>query len=179
MGINLGSTYFVNSAKPAIDSSALAKVTEQILKPSGEQAQTQTVDVSKLNLSKFNRVNIGTDLYSARTSGEEALKAAKTATDFNIKFSPEFAKNVQYLNSQAAQSLFTTRENNGKVVITVDNVEKVDQDKIVLATSQVAKTEDLNKDKKGSNPFSFYMPANQKEENEDNESTLNSINIFA
>ncbi len=177
MGLNVCSTYFVNSAKPAIDSSALAKVTEQIFKPSGEQQQT--VDVSKLDLSKFNRVNIGTDLYSARTNGEVALQAAKTAADFDIKLSPEFNKNIQYLNSQAAQSLFTTKENNGKVVITVDNVEKVDQDKIVLAASQVVETKDLNKDKKGSNPFSFYMPANQQEENEDTEAKLNSINIFA
>lgn len=172
MGLNVGSLNNINSA--LIDSNALARVSEKILTP-----KEQTVDVSKLNLSKFNRVSLGTDLYAERTNTNTALQASKAATDFGVNLSQSFNANVQYLNSQAAQSLFTSKENTGKIAIAVEQAQQVDEQQVVLETSQVLETKNMNKDKRGSNPFSFYMPANQKEENEDNESNLNSINIFA
>lgn len=175
MGLNVGSIYGANQAKPVIDSQALARVTEQILNPNNEK----TVDVSKLDLSKFNRVNIGTDLYAARTNGETALQAAKAYTDFDINLSKAFTANVQYLNSQAAQSLFTSKENNGKVIVNIENTQKVTEEQAVLASSQITETKDMNKDKRGSNPFSFYMPAQAQEEKEEPESIFGSINIFA
>ena len=56
MGLNVGSLYSANSARSIIDSQALARVTEQILNPNNNQ----TVDVSKLDLSKYKskRINI-------------------------------------------------------------------------------------------------------------------------
>ena len=176
MGLNVGSLYGANSARPIIDSQALTRVTEQILNPNNNQ----TVDVSKLDLSKFNRVNIGTDLYSSRTNGEVALQASKAAADFGVNLSATFNANVQYLNAQAAQSLFTSKENNGQAAFTVENTQKAPEDQIVLASSQVSETKNMNKDKRGSNPFSFYMPAEQKAEKEESDSIFtNSINIFA
>ncbi len=175
MGLNVGSIYTANQAKPAIDTQALARVTEQILNPNKEQ----TVDVSKLDLSKFNRVNIGTDLYAARTNGETALQAAKAATDFDVNLSKAFNANIQYLNSQAAQSLFTSKENTGKVVLNIDNNQKVSEEQVIIASSQINETKNMNKDKRGSNPFSFYMPSQAKEEKEESESIFGSINIFA
>lgn len=176
MGLNVGFVNNANYGRPAIDSQALAKVTEQILNPNSQK----TVDVSTLDLSKFNRVNIGTDLYAARTNGEVALQASKAATDFGVNLSQNFSQNVQYLNAQAAQSLFTAKETNTQAAFSVENNQKVSDDQIVLASTQINETKEMNKDKRGSNPFSFYMPANQAEEKEDNESIFtNSINIFA
>ena len=108
MGLNVGYLNNANSFKPIIDSQALSRVSEQILNPNKEQ----TIDVSKLDLSKFNRVSLGTDLYAARTNGEVALQASKAVTDFGVNLSSTFNSNIQYLNSQAAQSLFTSKENN-------------------------------------------------------------------
>ena len=176
MGFNVGFVNHANYGRPAIDSQALAKVTEQILNPNNQK----TVDVSTLDLSKFNRVNIGTDLYAARTNGEIALQASKAATDFDLRLSQNFAANVQYLNAQAAQSLFTAKEANVQAAFSIENVQKVSDDQIVLAATQVNETKDMNKDKRGSNPFSFYMPTEQAEEMEEIESLFsNSINIFA
>lgn len=159
-----------------IDSEALLRVSEQILNPNKEQ----TVDVSKLDLSKFNRVSIGTDLYAERTNGEVALKAAKAAVDFDVNLSKAFSSNVQYLNSQAAQSLFTSKENTGKVVASVDNLNQKTENEIVVASSQISETKNMDKDKRGSNPFSFYVKVDNGSETEDAEtSNLNSINIFA
>ena len=174
MGLNVG---FVNHAKfgaSAIDTQALAKVTEQILNPNSEK----TIDVSKLDLSKFNRASLGTDLYASRTNGEIALQAAKAATDFDLKLSQSFSQNVQYLNSQAAQSLFTIKETNGLAAISIENTQ-VSEKELVIEATQVNETKDMNKDKKGSNPFSFYMPANESAENEEGESIFGSINLFA
>lgn len=175
MGLNVASVYSANYSKPAIDVQALAKVTEQILNPNNEK----NVDVSKLNLSKFNRVSIGTDLYAENTRNDVALKAAKAATDFDVNFSKAFTANVQYLNSQAAQSLFTSKENNGRVAINVDNTEKISEKEIVAELAQVMQSKDLDKDKRGSNPFSFFMSAQSAEQEDENSSNISSINIFA
>ena len=75
MGLNVGFVNHANYGKPAIDSQALAKVTEQILNPNSQKS----VDVASLDLSKFNRVSLGTDLYAARTNGDVALQASKAA----------------------------------------------------------------------------------------------------
>ncbi len=176
MGLNVGFVNHANYGKPAIDSQALAKVTEQILNPNNQK----TVDVSTLDLSKFNRVNIGTDLYAARTNGEVALQASKAATDFGVNLSQNFSQNVQYLNAQAAQSLFTAKETNVQAAFSIENNQKVSDEQIVLASTQINETKNMDKDKRGSNPFSFYMPVEQTKEKEEPESIFtNSINIFA
>ena len=176
MGLNVGSLYSANSVKSIIDSQALARVSEQILNPNKEQ----TIDVSKLDLSKFNRVSLGTDLYAARTNGEVALQAAKAATDFDVNFSKAFTANVQYLNSQAAQSLFTSKENNPQAAFSIENTQKSPEDQVVLASSLVAETNSMNKDKRGSNPFAFYVKVDDNKDTEDSDvSILNSLNIFA
>lgn len=176
MGINVGTMQSANlgvSSKTAIDTQALLKVTEQIFNP-----QDKTVDVSKLDLSKFHRVQQGTDLYSARTSNETALQAAKAATDFDVKLSDAFSANVQYLNSQAAQSLFTSKERNGQMTVAAEPAKKVDENEIVLASTQVQETQNMDKDKKGSNPFAFYVKV-EKEDDDEKENNPNPINIFA
>ena len=175
MGLNVGFVNHANYGKSAIDAQALAKVTEQILNPNNQN----TVDVSKLDLSKFNRVSLGTDLYAAKTSNEVAIQASKAATDFGVNFSQNFAQNVQYLNAQAAQSLFSVKETNGLAAFTADNINKVSENEIVVAASQINETKDMDKDKRGSNPFSFYMPAQETAEQEESESIFGSINIFA
>lgn len=177
MGLNIGSVYSANSARPVIDSQALQRVTEQILNPNNEK----TVDVSKLDLSKFNRASIGTDLYAQRTNGQLALMAAKAATDFDLNLSKAFSNNVQYLNSQAAQSLFTSKENNGKLVLTsTEMINQKSETEIVTASVQIQEANSMEKDKRGSNPFSFYVHIDKEQEGEDSElSNTDSINIFA
>ena len=175
MGLNVGFVNHANYGRPAIDSQALAKVTEQILNPNNQK----TVDVANLDLSKFNRVSLGTDLYAARTNGDVALQASKAATDFGVNLSQNFAQNVQYLNAQAAQSLFSIKETNGLAAFTADNINKVSENEMIVAATQVNETKDMNKDRRGSNPFSFYMPANEPAEQEETDSIFGSINIFA
>ena len=162
MGFNVGSLNSNMYAKMGIEPAALQKVSERIL----SQDANKTIDVAKLNLNGFNRPTLGLDLYAANTNAVKAAEVAKAMTDFNVNFSKAFEANVQYLNSQAAQSLFTSKENNGKVVIAVDNTNTVNTQEAVIATTQVAETTEMKKDRKGSNPFSFYMELPESEEKE-------------
>ena len=162
MGFNVGSLNSNMYAKMGIEPAALQKVSERIL----NQNTNTTIDVAKLNLSKFNRPTLGLDLYAAQTNSNKALEAAKAATDFNVNFSKSFEANVQYLNSQAAQSLFTSKENNGKVVVAIDNLNQTTAQEAVIATTQITESKEMMKDRKGSNPFSFYMELPESEEKE-------------
>ncbi len=175
MGLNIG-TFNNNSI---IDAQALTRVTEKILNPENQAV----VDVSKLDLSKFNRVSLGTDLYGSRTNTETAIQAAKAATDFDVTLSSAFAANVQYLNSAAAQSLFITKGNLDKIVVPVENTEKTLMESAVQASSNVSETSSLNKDRRGANPFSFYMNQNEDEDGSDIEiidtNPFTGLNIFA
>ncbi len=175
MGLNGASLYGAGSNVSIIDQQALARVKEQILNPNNDK----TVDVSKLDLSKFNRASLGTDLYAQRTSTDTALQASKSATDFGVKLSEQFNLNVQYLNSQAAQSLLAVKEN-VPAAISVDIANQtVNEREVVIAAATTAETQNLNKDRRGSNPFSFYVDVENESEPEDNESLLKAINIFA
>ena len=166
MGYDIAQISSIKAQRSMIDVQALERVKEQIFNPNNDK----TVDVSKLDLSKFNRVNLGTDLYSARTNAETALQASKAATDFGVNLSNAFSANVQYLNSQAAQSLFTSKENNGKVVVGVENTQPATGLEAVIASAQVVETQDMKQDKRGNNPFAFYVnQTNNKNDNDGNE----------
>ena len=174
MGLNIGA-YNRNSI---IDAQALARVTQKIFSPENQNA----VDVSKLNLSKFNRAGIGLDLYSAGTNTQKAVLAAKAASDFDINLSKAFSANVQYLNSAAAQSLFTSRENTGKAAAGIENAAKAETAQALEASANISGASDLNKDRRGSNPFAFYLPQSEKDELQAEYSSDNifkGLNIFA
>jgi hypothetical protein len=165
MGLNVGYISSNNAQVSKIDAEALNRVKEQIFNPSNDKS----IDVSKLDLSKFNRVSLGTDLYAERTNGEVALKAAKAATDFGVNFSNAFSSQVQYLNSQAAQSLFTSKENSGKVVVGVDNTQPTLGTEAIIASAEIDNINNLDKNKKGHNPFVYYLnpSVNNPEDNDD------------
>ena len=175
MGLNINE--FNN--KSIIDTQALTRVTEQILNPDKQTA----VDVSTLDLSKFNRVSLGTDLYSARTNTETAIQTSKAATDFDVNLSKSFSANIQYLNSAAAQSLFSSKETTGRVVIPVETAQQTEISQAVLPSSNVNETSNLNKNKRGSNPFAFFGNTNEKEDEDDLEAIYSNpfsgLNIFA
>lgn len=165
-----------NYGKPVIDSQALIRVSSQILKPESEQA----IDVSKLNLSGFHRVQLGTDLYAEKTNTYLALEAAKAKTGFDINLSNSALANIQYLNAQAAQSSLTTKDRNGLLTISAETIKEVSQNETILASSQVSETQDMDKNKKGQNPFSFYVHIEKEDNNDDNDIPIfKSINFLA
>lgn len=176
MGLDIARINSAYTNNSMIDKAAFARVSERIFNPE----KTESVDISKLDLSKFNRVKLGTDLYAERTNAEVALKASKAATDFGVNFSKQFNANIQYLNSIAAQSLLSAQEIGGVKAAQISGDllnQTLNEKEIIVSATQTTETKDLNKDKRGSNPFSFYFKA-EGSETEDNDA-LNDINIFA
>ena len=66
-------------------------------------SQTKSVDISeKFNLSKFNRPELGVDLYSSKINAQQANEIAINNSGLNVQLNQNFVANVQYLNTQAA-----------------------------------------------------------------------------
>lgn len=157
----------------AIDAKAVKDITSQIF----DAQDTQTVNLDNLNLSKFNRVDLGLDLYNARTNAEKATQVAIRNSGIDVNLNQNFVANVQYLNSQAAQGVLkASKEVEGKITlpVTEDNQVNLREVFALPKAAQLFETQNLNKDKRGSNPFSYQKPANKKETQ-----NVEPLNIFA
>lgn len=157
----------------AIDAKAVKDITSQIF----DAQDTQTVNLDKLNLSKFNRVDLGLDLYNTRTNAEKATQVAIRNSGIDVNLNQNFIANVQYLNSQAAQNnLKTSKEVEGKITLPVneDNQANLREVFALPKAAQLFESQNLNKDKRGSNPFSYQRPATKKENQ-----NVEPLNIFA
>lgn len=157
----------------AIDAKAVKDITSQIL----NSQDTQTVNLDNLNLSKFKRAELGLDLYSARTNAEKATQVAIRNAGLDVNLNQNFVANVQYLNSQAAQSVHKTAKEAEKQIIvpaTEDNKANLREVFALPKSALVFESQNLNKDKRGSNPFSYQRPANEKENQ-----NVEPLNIFA
>ena len=149
----------------AIDVQAVKDITSQIL----DKQPAQSVELDSLNLSKFKRVDLGLDLYSKRTNAETAAQVAIRNSGIDVKLNQNFIANVQYLNTQAAQSVHkVNKQVEGKIVVPVteDNQANLREVFALPKSAQIFESQNLNKDKRGSNPFSYQQPAAKKERNE-------------
>lgn len=132
-----------------IDTAALKTVTQQIFQKSG--AKVNSV-LANNDLTQFNRVSLGTDLYSGKVQASTANQIAMNKVDYQVNLSDKAVASLKYLNSQASQSVFKTVE--GKV--TLPEVQEVSTEKKSFklpSFGQLVETADLGSDKQGSNPF--------------------------
>lgn len=172
MSLNI-TNYTSRINSQAIDAKAVKDITSQIF----NAQDTQAVNLDNLNLSKFNRVDLGLDLYNARTNAAQATQVAIRNAGIDVNLNQNFVANVQYLNSQAAQSVHkTSKEVEGKIVLplTEDNQVNLREVFALPKAAQLFEAQNLNKDKRGSNPFSYQKPANKKENQ-----NVEPLNIFA
>lgn len=158
-----------------IDNSAVKDITSQIL----NRETTNTVDLNTLDLSKFRRVDLGVDLYSPRTDAQKATQIAVRNSGLDVNLNQNFIANVQFLNSQAAQSIHKTvsKQAEAQVIVPVGEDSNVSLREVFALPkgAEVFASQNLNKDKRGSNPFSYQKPAaNKKEDN-----NVEALSIFA
>ena len=145
-----------------IDLNNIGKVTKEIL----TSLENKTVDVSKTDLTKFTRTTQGVDLYSSKVSLDVQRQIAMT--NAGLLDASSVLTSVQTLNAQAAAQLYNpnavVKNVEGKLHINTDaQMETIKEAGKLEATLNVFET---NKDKKGSNPFSFsqFQGEEQKEE---------------
>lgn len=165
----------LNTNRNYIDTSAVNDVAKQIFK----QADSKTFDINTADLSKFRRPEVGIDLYSQRTSLDTTKQVAVRNAGLDINLNENFIANVQYLNTMAAQGTNKISKNvEGKLIAPVAEGEKTDVKNIFSLTGAIELTnsKNLDKDKRGSNPFSFFsMNSNKGQEQQEDKN----INIFA
>ena len=157
----------LNTNKNYIDVSSVNEVAKQIF----TKAETQTVDVNTVDLSKFRRPEVGIDFYSQRTNLETSRQIAIRNAGLDINLNENFVANVHYLNTVAAQSVNKISKNvEGRLIAPIPEGEKSDVKNVfeLPVSVKVANSQDTNKDRRGSNPFAFYVvSANQGKENQE------------
>lgn len=167
MSLSVSYNQNINSG---IDATALKEVTQQIF----QRANTQSSALANVDLTKFNRVNLGTDLYNGNVDALTANQIAMTKTGMQVTLSDNALNSLKYLSSEASKSIFKTVE--GKITLpeTQELAEKIKT--VTLPTfGRLVETMDLESDKKGSNPFykGELLKVSKTEETEE------SLNIFA
>lgn len=167
MSLSVSYNQNINSG---IDSSAIKEVAAQIFK----RAEAKSNDIStKFDLSKFNRGDLGTDLYGNRVDASTANQIAMTKVGMQVSLSTEALNSLKYLSSEASKSIFKDVE--GKIAIP-ETKEISERVKTLQLPSfgKLVETLDLGSDKKGSNPFykGELLKVEKSEEKEE-------LNIFA
>lgn len=166
----------LNTNRNYIDTSAINEVAKQIF----TKADSKTsIDTNVVDLSKFRRPEVGIDLYSQRTNTDTAKFVAVRNAGLDINLNQNFIANVQYLNTMAAMGTNKVQKNvEGKVIAPVAEGEKSEIRNVfrLPGTIELTNSKNLDKDKRGSNPFSFNsMNTNKGKEKQEEKN----INIFA
>lgn len=172
--MSLGIT--LNTNRNFIDTSSVGEVARQIF----QNAESKSFDINKtVDLSKFRRPEVGIDLYSQRTDIDTSRQVAVRNAGLDINLNQNFIANVQYLNTMAAIGADKVQKNvEGKLIAPVAEGEKSEIKNIfnLPGTIELTNSKTLDKDKRGSNPFSFFsMNANKGKEKQEEKV----INIFA
>ena len=153
-----------------VDTAALKEVAKQIF----QRADSKTADIStKFDLSKFNRVTLGTDLYSGKVDASTANQIAMTKIGMQVSLSENALNSLKYLSSEASKSVFKNVEGKITIAETKEIAEKV---KVVALPSfgKLIETVETGSDKQNSNPF--YKGELLKTEKKEKEEALN---VFA
>ncbi len=153
-----------------IDTAALKEVAKSIF----QRADAKSSDISeKFDLSKFNRGDLGTDLYGGRVDATTANQIAMTKVGMQVSLSSEALNSLKYLSSEASKTIF--KDVDGKIAIP-ETKEISDRVKSLPLASfgKLIETLELGSDKRGSNPFykGELLKVEKSEEKED-------LNIFA
>ncbi len=175
---NLGINKIVSNKWANVDVLNIQQTTQEIFARSNEK----TLDLNKVDLSKFNRQTRGTDLYSPSTSLEVQRQISMTNANLN-----PVRVDVSYLNSQAANQVYgafnVTKNVEGKMTINVnENAQETPREVFQLPKStEVFSTSTLSKDKRGgsgANPFAKHLEEAPKE-NVKTTSVFEGLNLLA
>ena len=172
--MSLGIT--LNTNRNFIDTSSVGEVARQIF----QNAESKSFDSNKVvDLSKFRRPEVGIDLYSQRTNIDTSRQVAIRNAGLDINLNQNFIANVQYLNTMAAIGADKVQKNvEGKLIAPVAEGEKSEIRNVfnLPGTIELTNSKTLDKDKRGSNPFSFFSMNTNKGKEKQEEKV---INIFA
>lgn len=159
-----------NQINNGVDVNSLREVTRQIF----QRANTQNSALSTVDLTKFNRVSLGTDLYGAKVDAATANQIAMAKSGMQVNLSEKALDSLRYLSSEASKTVLKNIE--GKIAI-AETAEITAKQKVsnVVAFGKLTESATLDSDKRGSNPFYRGELLAVKKEEETDET----LNIFA
>lgn len=153
-----------------IDTAAIKEVTQQIF----QRASVKTAETANLDLTKFHRVSLGTDLYSVDAA--TARQIASTNLGMGVNLNDNTLNSLKYLSSEASKSIFQNVD--GKISFTINTASTETKSNISHPSfGRLTETADLDSDKKGSNPFYKGELLNTKDAKKDEKDEV--LNIFA
>ena len=169
-----------------LNSQAAQKSAEAMTEYNPELQTPQVKPVEEANNEPNVKINIFEPKANAVEAKVEAPKveevntSALRTTDADVKIVKETAENVQYLNVQAAKEHYTAQKIEGKIALPDENVQKAETKNIFVFaySSETSGSQNMNNNRRGSNPFSFFM-AQPKKEEEQNEDETKPINLIA
>ncbi len=176
MGIGITS---LTSKTSYVDTQSIGEIAKQIF--ANAESKSQAFELKSADLTKFRRPEVGIDLYNNKNNIDVTKQIAIRNAGLDINLNANFIANVQYLNAQAAQNVQKVNKAvEGKLVAPVAEGEAAQTREVIALPKSVElnNSKSLDKDKRGSNPFSFFAMNTKKEGKEPAEPEKN-INIFA
>jgi len=165
---NIGTTY-----SGIVTGAELERVSKEIF--GGAQVKS-TEKSSQINQQQNQQTQQSAQLglYDRKTDINLTQQVAQARTDFNVQLSPQALQNIEALRTLAA-----TQQNNvhklseGKIYVPVDNSPKSDVETVFAVShpTSVLNAFAMDKDKKGSNAFSYTQLPSQSKEESANSST--------
>lgn len=155
-GITLGNYEYGKKNVEGIDYSAIRETSQEIF----ARASRRNNALNNVDLSKFNRVDKGLDLYSGRVDANLAKAISLQNAGKNVQLSNEVLTQIQYLNMQAAKIANQNpyKEVEGKIPVNPnDAVANSEREYAPLPnTTQFFDIDNLarNKQQSSGNPFS-------------------------
>lgn len=164
----------VNNYGVGIDKASVAQVSGEIF----NRAAAKTIDLNTIDLTKFKRADLGVDFYNNRTSIEIQRQISIANSGMNINNTGAAAST--YLNAQAAALNYsnnTGKTIEGKIAFALNEADGVSLREVFALpkSTELFNIADMDKDKKGSNPFSYFEGKSTKKEQKAEER----LSIFA
>lgn len=160
----------------AIDSAAIKEVASQIF--TNAQSKDLNSQTFKVDYSKFNRPELGADLYNSRLDIEQVqqISVRNAGLDTNFVQNQAIVASVQYLNKVAALGTYAMPLNmDGKINVPQEAKQQDLKAREVFAlpaSSVTTEIQDMTGENKGSNPFNFItLTVDSKEEEKDSQNT--------
>lgn len=153
LGINNNAIYSLKG----VDTKNVASISAEILGKSNKPANE--VKIEGFDYSKFNRANLGVDLYSSRTNPELQKQIALTQAGLYLQ-----SINVAKLNSQAALNLYSAATVQKQVELTQSTVsnELAAPKALEKPNSNIQLFNISDKNSNSSNGFNPFETAEQK-----------------
>ena len=160
---NIGTTY-----SGIVTGAELERISQEIFggaqvkapeKTSQAQPQTQTQIVRPESEAQV-------DLYARKTDINLTQQVAQAKSGYNVQLSPQALQNLEALRILAAtQQMNVHKLNEGRIYIPVEKAEKSDIETIFALShpTTISKSLNLEKDRKGSNPFAYTRPSEKEE----------------